>query len=322
MRGFSPESLTPAAGMSGSLESSRGSSGHRGLFVQESKAGYRLLGLLLASCVLLGVEATTPFLTPVRTLFASAVAPLHFAAAAPHFLARDLVESVRSRADLTARNAALERELLSMKGAMGRYQAILNENARLRELLESGARLRRGRLLAELVGTSVAPLEIVIDKGSLSGVVVGQTVIDSAGLFGQVVATSALTSRVLLIADPTHAVPVRVLRNDVRGIATGAGRGSLAMKDVAVTVDMIEGDELVTSGLGGRFPAGYPVGLVESVDRDQTEPFAKIAIRPHAALDTARQVLVLSAAEPERIDASPSLENQQAAGPFAGEPAQ
>ena len=270
----------------------------RGLFVREPRAGYRLLGWAFASCVLLAVDAGTTLLTPVRSALGSVVAPLHFLAATPRNVVTGVVESVRSRAELVSRNAELERELLAMKGAVSRYEAIRNENARLRDLLESGARLRHDRLLAELVGTSVAPIEIVIDKGSLNGVRVGQAVIDSSGLLGQVAETSALTSRVLLITDPTHAVPVRVLRNGVRGIATGAGRGRLAMKDVAVTVDIVEGDQLVTSGLGGRFPAGYPVGMVESVVRDPTEPFAEIAVGPSAAMDTSRQVLVVSETAP------------------------
>ena len=254
--------------------------------------------MALVSCVLLALETATPLLTPVRSMLGSVVAPLHFIAALPHSVAGAATESVRSRATLISRNAELERELLSLRGEVSRYEAVLRENTRLRELLESGARLQRDRLLAELVGTSVAPIEIVVNKGRLSGVGVGQTVIDSAGLFGQVVATSALTSRILLITDPTHAVPVRVLRNGVTGIAAGAGRGRLRMKDVGVTVDIVEGDRLLTSGLGGRFPDGYPVGVVESVDRDPTEPFAEIAVRPYAALETSRQVLVISAAAP------------------------
>ena len=280
--------------------------------------------MALVSCALLAVETGTPLLTPVRSLLASVVAPLHFVAALPESTTLAATESLRSRTALISRNAELEREVLSMKGEVSRYDAILRENARLRELLESGARLQRDRLLAELVGTSMAPIEIVIDKGSLSGVGIGQTVIDSAGLFGQVVATSALTSRVLLITDPTHAVPVRVLRNGVTGIAAGAGRGLLSMKDVGITVDIVEGDRLLTSGLGGRFPDGYPVGVVESVDRDPTEPFAQVAVRPYAALETSRQVLVVSAAaQPTALDeggAPTDFSNPSASQPQDGPP--
>ena len=257
-----------------------------------------MLGLILVSCILLVVEIATPLLTPVRSMLGNVVAPLHFLAALPNSIAGGIVESVRSRSEVLGRNAELERELLSMQGAMSRYEAILNENARLRELLESGAHLRHDILLAELISTSAAPIEIVLDKGSLSGVRVGQAVIDATGLFGQVIETSAFTSRVLLITDPTHAVPVRVLRNDVRSIAAGDKRGRLALKDTSVTIDIVEGDRLVTSGLGDRFPADYPVGVVESVNRDPTEPFAEIVVRPYASLDTSRQVLVISAAAP------------------------
>ena len=122
--------------------------------------------------------------------------------------------------------------------------------------------------------------------------------IDSEGVFGQVVATSAFTSRVLLVTDVTHAVPVRVLRNDNRAIAAGDGSGKLVLKDVAVTLNIRQGDRLVSSGLGGRFPKDYPVGVVESVVRDQTESFADIAVVPSARLDRSRQVLVVFADEP------------------------
>ena len=180
-----------------------------------------------------------------------------------------------------------------MRGTVQRYEALLNENSRLRELFGSRRRLRDDVVIADVVAVSSAPLEIVIDKGYASGVVPGQAVVDSSGLLGQVVETSAFTSRVLLITDPSHAVPVRVLRNDVRTIAAGVGTGRLMLKDVALTLDIREGDRLVSSGLAGRFPIGYPVGTVESVLRDQTESFATIVVLPSAAVDRSRQVLVV-----------------------------
>lgn len=247
------------------------------------------------SCIFLGVDAKTPLLAPLRSAIATVVDPLYFVAAAPYLVADDVGRVLSSRARLTARNAELERELLRLRGEVGRYNDVLTENERLRELFDSQARLADDVMIAELVASSVQALEIVIDKGRLSNVSAGLAVIDSSGLFGQVVETSAFASRVLLITDRRHAVPVRVLRNDVRAIAVGDGEGSLLLKDVAITLDIREGDRLVSSGLGGRFPSGYPVGVVESVGRDPAEPFADILVRPSAALDRARQVLVVFA---------------------------
>ena len=203
------------------------------------------------------------------------------------------MEAFATRVGLLRRNAELERELLEMRGTVQRYEALLNENSRLRELFGSRGRLRDDVVIADVVAVSSAPLEIVIDKGRASGVAPGQAVVDSSGLLGQIVETSAFTSRVLLITDPSHAVPVRVLRNDVRTIAAGAGRDRLMLKDVALTLDIRSGDRLVSSGLAGRFPTGYPVGTVESVLRDQTESFAAIVVLPSAAVDRSRQVLVV-----------------------------
>lgn len=254
---------------------------------------------MLASCILIALDARTDLLAPVRGALGSVVAPIHLAAHSPYWLSERAGEFLASRTALLDRQQALQQELLKMRGTMTRYDAVRMENARLRELLDSTERVEDDVLVAELVATSTSPQEIVIDKGRLRGVDVGNAVIDSAGLFGQVVEANAFTSRVLLVTDPTHAVPVRVLRNDVRAIAVGAGAGRLRLKDVAVTLDVVEGDRLVSSGLGGRFPTGYPVGVVESVSRDPTEPFADIVAAPSAMLDRSEQVLVVFAGATE-----------------------
>lgn len=228
-----------------------------------------------------------------RSALASAVGPLHFVAESVYGGARAFSNAISTRVGLLQRNAELERELLEMQGTVLRYEALLKENSRLRELFGSRSRLRDDVVIAEVVAVSSTPIEIVIDKGYPSGVAVGQAVVDSDGLLGQIVETAVFTSRVLLVTDPSHAVPVRVLRNDVRAIAAGAGAGRLTLKDVAMTLDIREGDRLVSSGLAGRFPNGYPVGTVESAIRDQTESFATIVVSPSAAVDRARQVLVV-----------------------------
>ena len=265
----------------------------KALFVRETGAGYKLLAWVFASCILIAVDSKTAALDMPRSALASAVGPLHFLAESVYGGARAIGDAVSARVGLLQRNAELEREMLKMQGTVLRYEALLEENSRLRELFGSRSRLRDDVVIAEVVAVSSMPLEIVIDKGYASGVAMGQAVVDSTGLLGQIVETAAFTSRVLLITDPSHAVPVRVLRNDVRAIAAGAGDGRLALKDAAMTLDIREGDRLVSSGLAGRFPNGYPVGTVESALRDQTETFATIVVSPSAAVDRARQVLVV-----------------------------
>lgn len=274
--------------------------------VRQGQVRPLLLGLTLASCVLLGIEkAGIGWLVPVRSVLSTVVVPVQYVAESPYRATRHLVEFFSTRDRLVRRNAALERELLHMKAIGARIDAISAENDRLRELLNSRARLPDDVLIAELI--EVIPdstrREIVVDKGGAHGVAVGQAVIDSTGVFGQVVETTPLTSRVLLVTDPSHAIPVQVIRSKVFAIASGGGRGPNLLDDVSVTTDIVVGDDLVSSGLGRRFPRDYPVGVVTRVDKDPALPYAQVTWEPSAALARARHVLVVLG---ERQDEEPS----------------
>lgn len=134
----------------------------------------------------------------------------------------------------------------------------------------------------------------MINQGQSDGAYVGQPVIDEKGVVGQVIAVGETSSRVLLLSDVTHSIPVQVLRNDVRVIASGTGRSDeLTLDNVPRSVDIVKGDLLVTSGLGGRFPEGYPVGIVENVSRDGSNYFATVNVKPLASLERLRYVLLL-----------------------------
>ena len=262
------------------------------------QAGVRplLVGLTLASCVLLGIEkAGVGWLQPVRSVLGTAVVPVQYVARSPYDVTEFLVEFFSTRDRLMARNAELRRELLRLNAETARSAAIQIENDRLRELFNSRSRLPDDVLIAELIEVMPDPSrqEIVIDKGSADGVAIDQAVIDSAGVFGQVVGTTPITSRVLLITDPTHSVPVVVERTDVRAIAAGGGKGPHLVQYVPSVTDIVEGDRLVSSGLGRRFPYGYPVGVVNWVVKDPTQQYAQVGWTPTAALDRSRYVLVV-----------------------------
>src|SRR5690606_17744536 len=184
---------------------------------------------------------------------------------------------------------------LILQAKVEKMAALSAENARLRQLLNSSAHLDDSVLIAELMGVAADPLRhiVVINKGGDAGVYVGQGVIDAHGLVGQVVEVSAYFSRVMLITDTTHAVPVQVNRNGVRAIADGTGLiAELQLSNVATTADVRVGDLLVTSGLGGHFPVGYPVAVVTSVDADSGS-FMKVRARPAAQLDRSRHLLLI-----------------------------
>src|SRR5690606_7922668 len=169
-------------------------------------------------------------------------------------------------------------------------------NNELRRLLNSSEVLDDRVIVGEVVGVSPDPFshEIIINKGESDGVTTGQAVLDAEGLMGQVIQTSQFTSRVLLVSDSSHAVPVEVVRNGLRSILLGNGEtDELDLVHVPDTADIREGDMLVSSGLGGRFPRGYPVAEVSSIEKESGEPFVTIQAAPKARLNQSRLVLIV-----------------------------
>ena len=170
----------------------------------------------------------------------------------------------------------------------------------MRELLESSARIPDHVLVAELLAVDMAPFtrRIVINRGIKDGVVEGQSLLDANGIMGQVVHVGPMSSTALLITDPSHALPVQVNRTGFRAIAVGTGASDqLELTHVTNDVDLRVGDTIVTSGMGGRFPPGYPVGRIVSLRRDRGEPFASVQIRPSARLERNREVLLVVPSE-------------------------
>ncbi|WP_020207960.1 rod shape-determining protein MreC [Gilvimarinus chinensis] len=205
-------------------------------------------------------------------------------------------ETFVSHGTLTQENQRLETELLIHQRKLQQMAALAAENARLRQLLNATELLEDDVLVAELIGVSPNPLShtVVLNRGADDGVFEGQPVLDAQGLVGQVIEVSPNSARVLLVSDPSHALPVQVNRNGVRSIAEGTGDlHRLQLRHVSNTTDIREGDLLVSSGLGQRFPSGYPVGVVQAVMRDPGQPFAEITVRPMAQLDRVRNVLLV-----------------------------
>jgi len=205
-------------------------------------------------------------------------------------------ENLVSRSTLQEENSRLRSAALVLESRVQQMAALRAENMRLRALLNSSALLADDVLVAELIGISPDPARhlVVINKGADAGVFEGQPLIDSQGLMGQVIEVGSSSARVLLITDSTHAIPVQINRNGVRAIAEGMGRlDRLALRHVASTEDIEVGDLLVSSGLGGRFPVGYPVAVVTEISRDPGKAFAEVTARPSSALNRSRHVLLV-----------------------------
>jgi len=255
-----------------------------------------LAGLALVSAILISLELTTRLLEPVRSVIATVVSPLRFIAQSPYRIGDEVGDVVATRQMLLERNELLERQVLELSNSSLQLLNLKQENQQLRELLGSQARVADKVLIAELVGVvpTVNTHQIIIDKGVNAGVRLGQAVIDSEGLFGQIVEVDQLTARVLLITDVSHAVPVQINRNGLRSIAAGTGRmDRLGLENVPISADIVQGDLVETSGLGGRFPQGYPVGYVDAMVVEPTASYAQVSVRPTALLDRSRHVLVV-----------------------------
>jgi rod shape-determining protein MreC len=225
------------------------------------------------------------------------VQPLWWLAGVPGRVGDALSESAATRNRLADENRTLRNALLVSGARVARLQAAAAENAHLRELL--GAARRRGGLdvqLAPVLDVDLDPTRqrLLLDAGARDGVVVGQTVIDAGGLVGQIIAVQAGTATVLLLTDPDHAVPVMVARSGVRLLTYGTGRsGRLALANIPLSADVRVGDVVLTSGLGGRFPAGFPVGTIVALHPDDSHAFLVGDVRPAARLDRGRDVLLL-----------------------------
>lgn len=274
----------------------------KALFVRRSGAGYLLTGLLLLSATTLALEINTRLLEPLRTRLASLLTPLFVLAEAPYLAGGGLGDVVATRDMLIERNAAQAEEILALSRMAQQYEGLKSENDRLRALLGSRARVTSRVLVAELIGVIPHPeaRQIIIDKGAEHGILPDAPVIDAHGLFGRVIDVGAYTSRILLVTDAAHAVPVQINRTGVRSIAAGTGEASLLeLENVPITTDVREGDLVETSGLGGGFPPGFPVGRVALVRIEPTAAFAMVSVAPLAELDRARHLLVLLDAPPE-----------------------
>ncbi|HEX5513702.1 MAG TPA: rod shape-determining protein MreC [Gammaproteobacteria bacterium] len=270
------------------------------LFQQGPSLAARVLLLAVLSLALMFLDHRRQLAQPVRDALALSAYPIQAVVNLP-FELNDLVgENLRSRRQLIEENARLQSQQLLYEARLLRLDALERENIALRELLQSSYSVTESVLIAGLMRVDLDPAThlIQINKGTRSGVYVGQPVLDAGGVMGQVDEVAPLSAIVRLITDPSHAIPVRVNRNGIRAIAHGTGDTSrLELVNVPNNADITADDLLVTSGLGGRFPSGYPVGRVISVDLEPGQPFARISVAPTAALDRSRQVLLVRSSD-------------------------
>ncbi|WP_339899729.1 rod shape-determining protein MreC [uncultured Gilvimarinus sp.] len=266
------------------------------MFTKGPAVSFRFAFFGLIALALVLISLYTDWLDPVRRELSTLAKPFYQITDVPRRISDWSDETFVSRAALVQEKERLASELLIHQRKLQQMAALAAENVRLRQLLNATEILEDDVLVAELIGVSPNPLShtLVLNRGSDDGVSVGQPVLDAKGLMGQVIEVGPDSARVLLLTDPSHALPVQVNRNGIRTIAEGTGSlDSLTLRHVSNTTDIRVGDLLVSSGLGQRFPAGYPVAVVEKIERDPGQPFAQISARPMAQMDRTRNVLLV-----------------------------
>ncbi|MER2297197.1 MAG: rod shape-determining protein MreC [Pseudomonas sp.] len=296
------------------------------LFSKGPSLGVRLLVLVVLSVALMVVDARFDVLKPVRSQMGLVLMESYWITDLPQRMWQGVAGQFGSRTELIAENEKLKTEALLLQGRLQKLAALTEQNVRLRELLNSSALVNEKVEVAELIGVDPNPFthRILINKGERDGVFLGQPVLDARGLMGQVVELMPYTSRVLLLTDTTHSIPVQVNRNGLRAIASGTGNPErLELRHVADTADIKEGDLLVSSGMGQRFPAGYPVATVNEVIHDSGQPFAIVRAIPTAALNRSRYMLLVFSDRrtPEQRATDAAIAQEEADRKGAAQPA-
>ncbi len=255
-----------------------------------------MIVLIIASVAMMSVDHRSQNLQFLRAAISIFVLPAQYLVNIPVEAGYWAGESLQSRGQLEDDNAQLKMQNTLLKTQLQKLNAIEAENQRLRQLLRSSKRVGEKILIGEVIAVDLDPFsrQLVLNKGIDADVFEGQPILDADGVMGQVVHVAAFNSIAMLITDPNHAIPIQVNRNGLRAIAVGTGnQQQLDIPNLPNNTDIKEGDLLITSGLGGRFPPGYPVARVTKVETNPAEAYARITAEPTAKLDRNREVLMV-----------------------------
>jgi rod shape-determining protein MreC len=263
-------------------------------------AGLFFLGVV--SVVVMVLDHRGGYLDTARLWMSAAANPIYAVVQTPYQLWSWLTGSFADRSRLRTENEKLTEQLRVARMQQLRFEALGEENRRLREIREASKGVSERTLIAEIINVSVQPFRhmVVINKGADDGVFRAQPVLDAFGVVGQVMQVGKSTATLILITDAEHAIPVLLNRSGIRSIAMGTGEtAKLDLPYLTVESDVRPGDLLVSSGLDEIFPAGYPVGKVTKVERNAADTFALVEAQPLAQLDRDREVLLLWANKPK-----------------------
>jgi rod shape-determining protein MreC len=302
------------------------------LFTQGPSVTIRAAIFVVLSMVIMFMDHRQHHLETIRSGLSILIYPLQYAVNVPSRITQWADTSLSTHNTLVDENRTLKAQVFEQQTRLLKFASLESENQRLRELLQSVNRGWERVQIAELLSVDLDPFrrQMQLNKGSNDSIFEGQPLLDAHGVMGQVISVNAFSSTAMLITDPSHAIPVQVNRNGLRAIALGTGAADeLDIPHIPNNADIEVGDLLISSGLGQRFPADYPVAEVVSVERDPREPFARITARPTARLEQAREVLLVwpqertetPPAQPAAA-AQPAVQSQPAAPSHPAAPSQ
>jgi len=266
------------------------------LFAEGVASTLRLIAYLAIAVIAMTLDHRGNYLHEARRMGSVLIEPIYRLAGLPADVARATRTAVVSQNRLANENRELRQALMLARARLNRVAALASQNARLKELLDVQRNLGLEVQLARLIEIDLDPFRhrVVIDAGSNQGVVAGQPVIDANGVMGQIVETLPNTAIAMLVTDPNHATPISVERTGLRTVAYGSGAiDGLVLPNIPISADIRVGDRVVTSGMGGRFPAGFPVGTIREIGNDPSGLFAVGIATPAAALNRSGEVLLL-----------------------------
>jgi rod shape-determining protein MreC len=269
------------------------------------------------SVVLMVMDHKYKSLESVRDALSLLVYPIQLVVELPGSMTDWFNESLSTRRKLQEEVDSLRTQHFMQQAQMQKFSALQEENIRLRELLDSSFEIGEKVLIAELMSVNLDPYkhQVMINKGELHDVYPGQPLVDAEGVMGQIVHAGPYSSTAMLITDTSHAIPVQVNRNGLRSIALGSGTiNRLELPYIPNSADIQPGDLLITSGLGGRFPPGYPVATVKAVQHDPGNAFASVVATPLAHLNRSREVLLIWPGQATVIETAAKLSQHNETG--------
>ncbi|TKB47874.1 rod shape-determining protein MreC [Thalassotalea mangrovi] len=290
------------------------------IFVEGFSSHRRMFLALVLSGAFMYSDHKLESFEVARAVMQSMVSPLQYLANAPKQFLDYTAENLVSRKQLMTENQRFQVNELKLKEKLLQMEILQQENDRLRKLLASPVRQDYKKMVAEILAVDSDPYshQVVINRGLEDGLYEGQPVVDDHGVAGQILHVGVNNSRVLLLTDISHAIPLRIHRNGIRVIGKGTGSvNRMEVIHVPLSTDIQEGDLLVTSGLGGKFPEGYPVAKVTQVSANNFREFAEVAIKPLVKIDRLRYLLLLwpdPDNQPDANDASDSDSGEQQKG--------